>query len=59
MVQTLIKIGAQAGKQLTTELYYQLTEEGWRRVKAEGLETVRYRSEEGRAAAVVLLEFRR
>jgi hypothetical protein len=59
MVQTLIKMGAQAGRQLTTELYYQLTDEGWRRVKPEGLETVKYRSEEGRAAAVVLLEFAR
>jgi hypothetical protein len=59
MVQTLTKIAAQAGKQLTTELYYQLTEEGWQRVKPEGLEAVEYRSEEKRAAAVTLLEFAR
>jgi hypothetical protein len=59
MVQTLTEVAAQAGKQLTTELYYQLTDEGWQRVHHQGLEAVTYRSEEGRAAAVALLEFGR
>jgi hypothetical protein len=59
MVQTLTKTAAQAGKRLKAELYYQLTEDGWRRVSPKRLQTVKYRSEEGRAAAVTLLEFGR
>jgi len=55
----MTEVAVQAGKRLTTELYYQLTQEGWRRVKCEGLETVKYGSEEGHAAAVALLEFDR
>jgi hypothetical protein len=59
MVQALTEVAARDGKQLTTERYYQLADEGWRRASCEGLKAVSYRSEEGRAAAVALLEFGR
>jgi hypothetical protein len=59
MVQALTDIAVQIGQQLTTERYYQLTDEGWRRANREELKAVSYRTEEGRAAAVVLLEFAR
>jgi hypothetical protein len=59
MVQALIEDAVQAGMQLRTEQYYQLTDEGWRRSNPEGLKGVSYRAQEGRAAAVALLELGR
>jgi hypothetical protein len=59
MVRSLTELAIEAGKRLMSEQYYQLTDEGWRRANRQELKTVSYRSEEGRAAAVVLLEFGR
>ncbi len=57
LLESLKAVAPRTGKKITFEKYYKLAPEGWVQCPREEMKDVAYRSEEYRAAGVVLLEF--